>query len=72
MIDFAFLASIEQELQYLNITQDEVLKLIDTISMYKSSGMYNISSRVIKDFLNLVSREITVLYNLVLDTGVFS
>ena len=72
MIDFAFLASIEQELQYLNITQVEVLKLIDTISMYKSSGMYNISSRVIKDFLNLVSREITVLYNLVLDTGVFS
>ena len=31
-----------------NITQVEVLKLIDTISMYKSSGMDNVNSRVLK------------------------
>ena len=54
-----------------NITQVEVLKLIDTISMYKSSGMDNVNSRVLKDFLQLGSREVTHLYNRILDTGVF-
>ena len=53
------------------ITQIEVIKLIDTISMYKSSGMDNVSSRVLKDFLNLAVRELTHLYNRILTTGIF-
>ena len=42
------------------ITQIEVIKLIDTISMNKSSGMDNVSSR-----------ELTHLYNRILTTGIF-
>ena len=34
-----------------------------TKSLYKSSGIENISGRIIKDFLTLAAREITVLYN---------
>ena len=45
------------------ITQPEVLKLINKISMYKSSGVENICSRVVKDFLTLALREVTMLYN---------
>ena len=54
-----------------HIDQVVVLKLIDTISVNKSSGIDNISSRVLKDFMILASREITHLYNLILDTGLF-
>ena len=53
------------------ISQVEVLDLVKHISMYKSSGMDNVSSRVLKDFLILASREITLLYNRVIATGVF-
>ena len=54
-----------------HITQIEVLKLIDTISMYKSSGLDNISSRVLKDFMYITSKEFTTLYNKIIDTGIF-
>ena len=63
--------NIRNKLEIRHITQVEVLKLIDTISIYKSSGIDNLSSRVLKDFLMLASRELTLLYNDILDTGVF-
>ena len=53
------------------ITEPEVLKLIKTISMYKSSGVDNICSRVVKDFLTLALREVTMLYNDIILTGSF-
>ena len=53
------------------ITQMEVIKLIDTISVSKSSGLDNVSSRVIKDFLSLASKEVTALYNRILRSGIF-
>ena len=52
-----------------DFVQCEVLKLVDTISINKSSGIENVSSRVIKDFLP--SREITQLYNNILTSGIF-
>ena len=58
-------------LEIRHITQIEVLKLIDNISVYKSSGIENVSSRILKDFLGLISRELTILYNNILDTGIF-
>ena len=54
-----------------DITVPEVVKLVNTISMYKSSGLDNISSRVLKDFMLLAVREITHLFNLVINTGIF-
>ena len=59
------------KLDLTHITQIEVLKLIESISVYKSSGLDNISSRVLKDFMLLVRKEITTLYNMIIDTGVF-
>ena len=53
------------------ISQVEVLDLIKHISMYKSSGIENISSRVLKDFLTLASREVTILYNRIITSCVF-
>ena len=53
------------------ISQVEVLGLVRHISVYKSSGMDNVSSRVLKDFLTLASREVTLLYNRVIQSGVF-
>ena len=55
----------------VNIRQDEVLTLINTIAISKSSGLDNINTRVIKDFLALSLREITQLYNNILNTGIF-
>ena len=60
-----------QNLNIENITINEVLKLVNNISVYKSSGMDNISGRVIKDFLTLAAREITILYNNILASGIF-
>ena len=58
-------------LEVQHITQVEVLKLLDSISVNKSSGLDNVSSRVLKDFLVLASRELTCLYNNILGTGIF-
>ena len=58
-------------LELRHITQIETLKLIDHISIHKSSGMDNVSGRVMKDFLVTASREITLLYNNILDSGIF-
>ena len=58
-------------LEVEHISQPEVLKLISSISVNKSSGIDNISSRVLKDFLVLASREMTLLYNNILDSGIF-
>ena len=58
-------------LELRHITQIETLKLIDCISVYKSSGLDNISGRVLKDFLTITSRELTILYNNILDSGTF-
>ena len=60
-----------EKLEIRHITQIEVLKLIDSISIYKSSGIDNVSGRVLKDFLQLANRELTLLYNHILDTGIF-
>ena len=54
-----------------NIDRVEVLKLIDSISIYKSSGIDNVSSKVLKDFMVLANREFTHLYNNILATGIF-
>ena len=53
----------EDKLVIENILQPDVVKLVNTISMYKSSGLDNISSRVIKDFMLIAVREVTHLYN---------
>ena len=60
-----------ERLEVRHITQIEVLKLIDNISVYKSSGIEHVSSRVLKDFMSIVSRELTQLYNNILDQGIF-
>ena len=39
--------------------------------MYKSSGLEDVSSKVLKDFLTLALREITMLYNRIIVTGIF-
>ena len=59
------------KLQIRHITQIEVLKLIDSISIFKSSGLDNIGSKVLKDFMTLASREVTQFYNDIIDTGIF-
>ena len=53
------------------ITQPDVSRLINKISMYKSSGIDNVSSRVLKDFLALSLREIMMLFNNIINTGIF-
>ena len=58
----------EGDLGIEDITVPEVVKLANSISMYKSSGLDNISSRVVKDFMILAAREMTYLYNLVINT----
>ena len=58
-------------LELEHITQPEVIKLFGTISVNKSSGIDIISSRVLKDFLTLASREVTLLYNNIIDSGIF-
>ena len=63
--------NIIDKLEIRHITQPEVLTLISKISTTKSSGMDNVSSRVLRDFLTLASREITWLYNNIIDTGIF-
>ena len=64
----------EEELDVLEIagiTGIEVLKLIDTISICKSSGMDDVSSKVIKDFMTILVHEFTFLYNRILESGIF-
>ena len=61
----------DDELVLEDISQPEVVKLVNTISMYKSSGLENINSRVIKDFMLLAVREVTHLYNCIISTGIF-
>ena len=62
---------IGDHLEVENISQPEVVRLIGTISVSKSSGLDNVSSRVVKDFLMLISRELTILYNNILSSGIF-
>ena len=66
----------EEEVQFpkldiSRITQIEVLKLVESISIDKSSGLCDVSSKVVKDFIRLASKEIMYLCNMVLDTGIF-
>ena len=61
----------EDKLTVDHIRQDEVANLIKSISISKSSGLDSISSRVLKDFLTLAIREITHLYNCILQSGIF-
>ena len=59
------------KLKINHLGQHEVVKLIGTICVNKSSGMENVSGCVIKDYLLLISRELTMLYNNVLSSGSF-
>ena len=59
------------KLDILVITQIEVLKRVENISVYKSSGLDNISSRVLKDLMYLARAEFTSLFNRILDSGIF-
>ena len=54
-----------------HISPQDVVRLINSISMYKSSGIDDISSRVVKDFMYLALREMSCLYNLIIYTGIF-
>ena len=61
----------EDRLEIGNVCQVEVLKLIESISVNKSSGIDNVSSRVLKDFMVLSNREFTSLFNSIIVTGIF-
>ena len=46
-------------------------KDIGAISVSKSSGIDNITSRVLKDFMTLAIRGITHLYSNIIDSGIY-
>ena len=52
-------------------TQEIVKRKITQLSNYKSSGLVNISSALMKGSMNILINEFTYLYNLVISTGIF-
>ena len=52
------------------ISLSKVCSLINSISTYKSSGMKQISSRLLKDALLAIPEQIALLFNLSLNTGI--
>ena len=53
------------------ISLKEVIDLAKNIKMFKSSGMDNISSRLIKDTILAIPEQITYLFNASIKTGMF-
>ena len=53
------------------VTEDQILKLIKNIDIGKSSAIDNLSSRILKDSLEMLTLEFTQLYNECLIQGYF-
>ena len=53
------------------ITEQDVIKKVTEISTYKSSGINNISSKIMKDVVIIMIKEFTHLYTRILVTGIF-
>ncbi len=53
------------------ISEQAVLKRLQNLSVYKSSGCRTISNRVLKETAPFVANSLTYLYNLSLNTGIF-
>ena len=53
------------------IANAEVLKIVQSINISKSSGLNNISSFVIKEVFQILISQITYLFNLTLRTAIF-
>ena len=59
------------EFDLVPITEQDVIKKVNEISIYKSSGIDNISSQIMKDAVTIMITEFTHLYNRILVTGIF-
>jgi hypothetical protein len=53
------------------VNQEDVLEKIKLISIYKSSGMDNISAAFVKGALTVLNKEFTHLCNIIIETGKF-
>ena len=53
------------------ITEEEVKKLINAIDLSKSSALGDLSTRLLRDAFKCLSLELTHIYNICIDTGVF-
>ena len=53
------------------VTEDQIIKLIKNIDISKSSALENLSSRILKDSFEVLSLELTQLYNECLTQGYF-
>ena len=53
------------------VNDEEVLKRIKQLSIYKSSGMTDMSTKLIKDAMTILIEEMTHIYNQSIITGVF-
>ena len=58
------------EFDLVPITEHDVIKKVTEISMYKSSGIDSISSKIMKDAVIIMIKEFTDLYNRILVTGI--
>ena len=66
-----FKINIDTTFDFKPITVEEVKKLIDKIDLSKSSAMGNLSTRLLRDAFKCLTLELTYIYNVSLDTGVF-
>ena len=53
------------------ISKNEVLKIVKEINISKSSGILNISSYILKEAFSIILSQITRMFNLSLDSGLF-
>lgn len=53
------------------LSEEDMLKLINGIKIYKSSGIPDISSRLLKDALLAIPKQVTFLFNLSLNKAIF-
>ena len=63
--------NIESTFVFKPITEEEVRKLIDNIDLAKSSALGNLSTRLLRDAFECLTWELTYIYNISLDPGIF-
>ena len=61
----------DQNYDLINIRQKEVETKVDKLSPYKSSGLNNVSSTIVKATIRALMPEFAHLYNRIIETGIF-
>ena len=64
-------AELEIKKTLSKVTEGEVFRVVKEINVSKSSGLENVSSFIIKELFEIITSEVTHMYNLSVNTSVF-